>query len=65
MDRHTIEILEYQKVLAIVACYASTEAGAARILATRPLSDRAHIANRLAMVSEAKSLREWDRVSMR
>ncbi len=61
MDRHTIEILEYDKVLAIVARYASTEAGAARILGTKPLSDRPHIANRLAMVSEAKLLREWDK----
>jgi DNA mismatch repair protein MutS2 len=61
MDRHTIEILEYQKVLAIVARYASTEPGEARILATRPMGDRDHIANRLAMVSETKSLREWDK----
>lgn len=61
MDRHTIEILEYDKVLAIVARYASTEAGGARITAARPLSDRSHIANRLAMISESKSLREWDK----
>lgn len=59
MDRHTIQILEYEKVLAIVSRYASTEAGRARIIATCPLKDQSQIANRLGMVSEAKSLSEW------
>jgi DNA mismatch repair protein MutS2 len=59
MDRHTIQILEYEKVLAIIARYASTEAGRSRILAAQPLDERSHITNRLGMVSEAKSLAEW------
>jgi DNA mismatch repair protein MutS2 len=59
MDRHTIEILEYDKVLAIVSRYASTEAGKARILSTRPFEDPSHVINRLGMVSEGKSLSEW------
>jgi DNA mismatch repair protein MutS2 len=59
MDRHTIEILEYDKVLALVARYASTDAGRRRLLATRPLDDRLQVVNRLTMVSESKSLSEW------
>jgi DNA mismatch repair protein MutS2 len=59
MDRHTLEILEYEKVLAIVARYASTEAGRKRVLSARPLDDPSHAAVRQGTVSEAKSLAEW------
>jgi DNA mismatch repair protein MutS2 len=61
MDKHTIRVLEYEKVLGLVARYAATEAGGARIVALAPLDDASEVSSRLKMISEMKSLMEWDK----
>jgi DNA mismatch repair protein MutS2 len=62
MDKHTIRVLEYEKVLELVARYASTEAGRLRISALRPLADSSEVTERLKMISEMRTLMEWDKV---
>ena len=61
MDKHTIQVLEYGKALALVARYASTEVGRERILSLRPFTDIDEIKLRLKMTSEMRSLHEWGR----
>ena len=62
MDRHAIRTLEYEKVLNLVARYASSEAGRESVLGLEPLSDISLATQRLKMVSEMKSLLEWGRI---
>jgi DNA mismatch repair protein MutS2 len=59
MDKHTIRVLEYDKVLGIVARYAATDAGRQRVLELKPLLDKSEVTARMAMISEMKSLFEW------
>jgi DNA mismatch repair protein MutS2 len=59
MDRHTIEILEYEKVLGLLARYASSEMGIDRVLRLAPLEAISEIEARATMISEIKYLLEW------
>jgi DNA mismatch repair protein MutS2 len=59
MDNHTIQVLEYEKGLSIIARYALTEAGRERVLALSPLVDTSQVTSRLKMISEMRVVREW------
>lgn len=61
MDKHTIRVLEYEKVLNLVARYAATEAGKQRIGTLRPLDNPSDVVGRLRLISEMKTLMEWDK----
>lgn len=59
MDSHTIRTLEYEKVLGLVARYASSGAGREAVMTLGPLGDISEAQDRLALVSEMKRLLEW------
>jgi DNA mismatch repair protein MutS2 len=59
MDKHTIQVLEYEKGLSIIARYASTDAGREHVLALKPLKDASEVTSRLEMISEMRVLLEW------
>jgi DNA mismatch repair protein MutS2 len=59
MDKHTIQVLEYEKGLGIIARYASTDAGREHVLALKPLKDASEVTSRLEMISEMRVLLEW------
>lgn len=59
MDKHTIQVLEYEKVLGLIAHRTSTEPGRQRALALTPFADPSEVRRRLTMISEMKSLLEW------
>lgn len=59
MDSHTIRTLEYQKVLGLIARYASSDAGREAVLALRPLAGISEALDRLVLISEMKRLLEW------
>jgi len=59
MDSHTIRTLEYDKVLTIVARYASSEAGKQAVVNLEPFDRVEEADERLKLVSEMKSLLEW------
>jgi DNA mismatch repair protein MutS2 len=61
MDKHTIDILGYEKALNIISRYAATEAGRQRVLAVSPFEDVSEVTSRLKMISEMKTLLEWDK----
>jgi DNA mismatch repair protein MutS2 len=61
MNKHTREVLEFDKTLGLVARFASSEAGADRVMAMAPLGDSSEIAERLGMISEMRKLIEWDK----
>jgi DNA mismatch repair protein MutS2 len=61
MDKHTIQVLEFDKVLNLLGRFASTEAGRERILSLRPLSDESEVKARMSMISEMKTLHEWNK----
>jgi DNA mismatch repair protein MutS2 len=52
----TLSILEYDKVLAIVAAYAMSDCGKDSILSLRPLASKQEIEGRLALVEEIRNL---------
>ncbi|HVP57009.1 MAG TPA: endonuclease MutS2 [bacterium] len=62
MDTHTLRTLEYDKVLSLIARYASSDPGRESVLALEPLSDLSQMKRHLKMVSEMRSLLEWGRV---
>jgi DNA mismatch repair protein MutS2 len=59
MDRHTIQTLEYLKILSLVARYAMSEAGREAVLGLAPLDDISKARDRLGLVSQMKLLLEW------
>ncbi|MGD8628905.1 MAG: endonuclease MutS2, partial [bacterium] len=61
MDKHTIQVLEFDKVLSLLGRFASTEAGRERVLSLEPLADKSQVTARLSMVSEMKTLLEWNK----
>jgi len=62
MDRHTLRTLEYDKVLSLIARYASSDPGRESVLGLEPLSDVSLATQRLKLVSEMKALVEWGRM---
>lgn len=56
MDARTLRVLEFPKILELLAAEASTTLGAAACRALRPRSDRGWIERRLDETSEARSL---------
>jgi DNA mismatch repair protein MutS2 len=63
MDRHTFQTLEYEKVLGLIARYASSESGREGVLALEPLADLAGVTDRLNLISEMKRLLEWGKTA--
>jgi DNA mismatch repair protein MutS2 len=61
MDKHTIQVLEFDKVLSILGRFASTEAGRQRVLSLKPLAGKSEVTARMSMVSEMKALLEWNK----
>jgi DNA mismatch repair protein MutS2 len=61
MEKHTLHVLEFDKVLDLVARFASSEAGRDRVLALSPLSPGPDALERLGRVSEMRRLIEWGR----
>jgi DNA mismatch repair protein MutS2 len=58
MSGHALEVLEFERVLDRVARRASSELGRARVIALRPLTDRASIVEELARVAAVMRFRE-------
>ncbi|HKT09203.1 MAG TPA: endonuclease MutS2 [Gemmatimonadaceae bacterium] len=56
MNRHTLAVLEFPAVLAVVAERAASPLGAARVRALAPLDDRAAIAQTLERVAAVRAL---------
>src|SRR4051812_6597286 len=56
MNAHALGILEFPRVLAMVAGRASSSLGAARIRALAPVDDRAWIETELARVAAVRAL---------
>jgi DNA mismatch repair protein MutS2 len=52
MDPHTLELLEFDKVRALLADYAATSLGKELALAIEPGTDRAHIRSEIDLVTE-------------
>jgi len=61
MDKHTIQVLEFDKVLGLLGRFASTEAGRERVLGLKPLAEKSEVTARMSMVSEMKALLEWNK----
>ncbi len=59
MEKHTLHVLEFDKVLDLVARFASSDAGRDRVLNLSPLDSRAGALLRLGQVSEMRRLIEW------
>lgn len=59
MEKHTLHVLEFDKILALVAHFASSEAGRRRVLALSPLDSRDEALTRMRMVTEMRRLMEW------
>ena len=56
MNRHGLSILEFPRALDIVAGYASSDAGGARVRSAAPRVDRGFIENEHARVAAVRSL---------
>lgn len=56
MDARTLRVLEFDKVLALLAARAATRLGQERCLALRPRPDATWVAERLAETTEARAL---------
>jgi DNA mismatch repair protein MutS2 len=61
MDAHTIRVLEFGKVLSLVARYTSGQVGRDCVLGLEPLDDPDQIDSRLDMIGEMKALIEWEK----
>jgi len=61
MDKHTIQVLEFDKVLSLLGRFASTEAGRHRVLGLKPLAEKSEVTARMSMISEMKTLLEWNK----
>ena len=59
MEKHTLEVLEFGKVLALVARFARSEAGRNRVLHLSPFDSRNDAVTRMGRVSEMRRLLEW------
>ena len=61
MDKHTIQVLEFDKVLGLLGRFASTGAGKDRVLSLKPLAEKSEVTARMSMISEMKALHEWNK----
>jgi DNA mismatch repair protein MutS2 len=61
MDKHTLNLLEFDKILDMVASYAVTEPGKNAVLNTTPLDGMDKIETRIGLVSEFRLLLSEDR----
>src|SRR4051812_9063706 len=52
MDSHALSVLEFTKVINLVAGYSATSMGRELVERIEPVTDRAEIQSRLALVSE-------------
>ena len=59
MDSHTLDVLEYRKVLSLVDRYVTTEVGRKRLEALAPSDDFELVTQRHRMISEIRSLISW------
>jgi DNA mismatch repair protein MutS2 len=59
MEKHTLRVLEFDKVLSLVARFALSEAGRNRVLGLTPLGPREEALGRLHAVSDMRRLLEW------
>ena len=57
MDKHTLRVLEFQKVLQMIADHATTEPGRLRVLGFEPLPTEHEILRRQRLISELRTLR--------
>ncbi len=56
MDKHTIDVLEYDKVLKMAASFAVTAPGRREVLQKRPVSDYVEISKNIDLISECRRL---------
>jgi len=56
MDKHTLQILEFNKILEMAAAFAVTVPGRKKIINTGPLKDPGEISQKSAIVSECRML---------
>lgn len=61
MEKHTLRVLEFDKILALVAPFACSGAGRSRVLELSPLDSRDEALTRLRMVTEMRRVLEWGR----
>ena len=61
MEKHTLQVLEFDKTLDLVARFACSEAGRSRVLHLSPFDSRSEAVTRLGRVSEMRRLLEWGR----
>ncbi len=57
MDKHSLRVLEFQKILQMIASHAITEPGRLRVLGFRPLSTEDEILTRQKLITELGTLR--------
>jgi DNA mismatch repair protein MutS2 len=58
MNRHSLRVLEFEKITEILAGLAASDAGARRVRALEPVADPERVAGRLACVSEVRRVLE-------
>jgi DNA mismatch repair protein MutS2 len=56
MDKHTLQILEFNKILEMAAAFAVTSPGRAKVSSTGPLNDTGEIAHKSSIIAECRTL---------